>query len=833
MQLCLSKAECSQMKIWMHLSEKTARNQEQVNYLKVLRNHDLFPATIDNLQLPAMFKDKSMKNSTIFIKRYVLKKMIRFVNGEIAKLKKKLSLSVDDIFRQFDISKACKLCSAIEEAYQRSKQFHKDRLAKKMKFMEKKKKKKSREDEVLAPEDNELVTDLTKSLNREELELLSKGPKFALSTEIDEIDIKANFCVLANQLRWTQFHKEKKTDRVCDGGPALIPKYPLTENIYEPPTTYNELELKLKLCFARIQELVLKIKKQKPVDNLTSEEKRTLKALKSKQLTYLPSDKGSEFCVIETSEYDEAALNHLNNRAIYTPVRTMTAKTIEAKINQTWRRISEQSRIPAHVVKSFVSTNTDLPHFYHLIKTHKDGPTTQIRPIVSNRKGPSRKLSWLLSRILRPLLDSLPFNLENSLELLNDINDMPSNKKSQFNYPFSLDVKALYTSVPPKDAIQIAKEKFEEEMKNKLPFQGDQVSEILTVILENTYFRFKENIFKQTTGLPMGNSVSPILAILYMDRIERQVVANFHQIGLYKRYVDDILIITNNRETAEEIFNKFNSEDPNIKFEIEHPDKNNSLALLDFRVTLSEGESEFCFYKKLAKKNTFPHIKSAIPWECKINSVKNEVKRIEERCSSEEDKARHINTFFRQLHTRGYQKSVENKAKQQKKATRNSANEKFCYFEFPFVSDAAHHAVRRIFKAADLPVRVYSRNRNLRSVLNKRTIYESCTIKNCPLNNYLCLKKNCVYRMTCNKCKQQYIGSTKRPLHQRVKEHYQNFTSSVYQHRSKCQSDFAVEIVARDFCTSRLRVKEAIWIKNASPTINSKSERDELLHLIF
>ena len=91
----------------------------------------------------------------------------------------------------------------------------------------------------------------------------------------------------------------------------------------------------------------------------------------------------------------------------------------------------------------------------------------------------------------------------------------------------------------------------------------------------------------------------------------------------YKRYVDDVLILTSNRETAEEIFNKFNSEDPYIKFEIEHPDNNNSFALLDFRVTITEGKSDFCFYKKLAKKNTFPHVKSAIPRECKLNTVRN------------------------------------------------------------------------------------------------------------------------------------------------------------------------------------------------------------------
>ena len=44
----------------------------------------------------------------------------------------------------------------------------------------------------------------------------------------------------------------------------------------------------------------------------------------------------------------------------------------------------------------------------------------------------------------------------------------------------------------------------------------------------------------------MGNSISGLLAMIYMARIERQVVDNLN-IGLYKRYVDDIIVLTKER----------------------------------------------------------------------------------------------------------------------------------------------------------------------------------------------------------------------------------------------------------------------------------------------
>jgi hypothetical protein len=56
---------------------------------------------------------------------------------------------------------------------------------------------------------------------------------------------------------------------------------------------------------------------------------------------------------------------------------------------------------------------------------------------------------------------------------------------------------------------------------------------------------------------------------------------------------------------------------------------------------------------------------------------------------------------------------------------------------------------------------------------------------NCTLNELtLCLKKNVVYEVECNRCHGTYFGSTIRPLHQRIKEHLQQTSSAVFQHLS-------------------------------------------------
>ena len=45
------------------------------------------------------------------------------------------------------------------------------------------------------------------------------------------------------------------------------------------------------------------------------------------------------------------------------------------------------------------------------------------------------------------------------------------------------------------------------------------VAELLNVTLNNMYFTFEDRIFRQTEGLPMGSSISGILAILFMDKL--------------------------------------------------------------------------------------------------------------------------------------------------------------------------------------------------------------------------------------------------------------------------------------------------------------------------
>jgi len=109
-------------------------------------------------------------------------------------------------------------------------------------------------------------------------------------------------------------------------------------------------------------------------------------------------------------------------------------------------------------------------------------------------------------------------------------------------------------------------------------------------------------------------------------------------ISPYQRYVDDIYLQTTYAETADHFHDVINNVEPNLKFQIEKPEITSNgltLSLLDFKVTISkDGYSSFELYKKPAKKPLFVHHQSAMPIRSKLNFIRNERKRVKDRCSS-------------------------------------------------------------------------------------------------------------------------------------------------------------------------------------------------------
>ena len=158
---------------------------------------------------------------------------------------------------------------------------------------------------------------------------------------------------------------------------------------------------------------------------------------------------------------------------------------------------------------------------------------------------------------------------------------------------------------------------------------------------------------------------------------------------------------------------------------------------------------------------------------------------------------------------------------------------------FPWQRQLAFmHLCINSFRKEGIPVRVAHKSYTLRRALSHNTTERTCTRKNCPTSSTKrCLLRNAVYQITCNNCNQQYIGSTTRFIHDRVREHFNSEHSSVKKHSSTCQNKdyngIEIKTIVLEKDPVNLRLFEAFYRRKYKPTLNFREECSNFADLLF
>jgi len=93
----------------------------------------------------------------------------------------------------------------------------------------------------------------------------------------------------------------------------------------------------------KLQVTLKELQPQRKWSNISHADRKAIKELKEKNYICLPTDKGTEFCVIHQDTYTQVALAHLSDSNTYRKVPRMLAKTVENKVNSTWKNICQQN----------------------------------------------------------------------------------------------------------------------------------------------------------------------------------------------------------------------------------------------------------------------------------------------------------------------------------------------------------------------------------------------------------------------------------------------------------------------------------------------------------
>ena len=283
------------------------------------------------------------------------------------------------------------------------------------------------------------------------------------------------------------------------------------------------------------------------ITNLTEHEQRALRDLK-RDYIIKPVDKGLGVAVIDRQCYIELAeRDHLHDANTYKELDHDPSQEISSRINTKLAILHNNNLITDKQAKKLqVAKDSTLGRFYILPKLHKKKLGT--RPIVSNVQHPTKAISQYMHDQLLPTAKRAKSYLENSLELTKLLKEIKPTNNTFF---ITADITSLYTNIPNEEgAEQVAETTANDESNPHHIRNKYKVRELLKLVLENNGFEFNGKHYLQVNGTAMGTIMAPTYANIFLrGKEEGKLFTNpLHQNAqLYKRYIDDILVVYDNQ----------------------------------------------------------------------------------------------------------------------------------------------------------------------------------------------------------------------------------------------------------------------------------------------
>ena len=491
------------------------------------------------------------------------------------------------------------------------------------------------------------------------------------------------------------------------------------------------------------------------------------KSLRSnRNIVITKPDKGSGFVLLDHTQYVSKMLEVLSDTCKFKSLGPVSdfdfTASIETAFQRRLSRLLKNKSIPLTVYNEIRPTGSQRPKLYGLPKTHKPG--CPLRPILSMIGSPQHKLAKYLISLLTGVSDKFSrYTVKDSfgfVDLLKSIK-IGSDKL----HMCSFDIKSLFTNIPLTEVIDICMEQLYHSDITSPNIPEEVCRELLNMATVNVEFSFNDHMYRQVDGVAMGSPLGPILANIFVGYHEERLFKSGIKPILYRRYVDDIFILTNDQKQADALFKSLSKLHPSLAFTMEE-EVEKSLPYLDVLVERSNNSFVTSVYRKPTFDGQYIPWDSFCPMQRKINLISCFVHRALKICSASklDEEIKTISSIFLHL---GYPEFV---IKRTIRITleRNSKPRPFgpakcpVYLRLPFIGPITARFEKQLKSAVN----------NTFGSVRLRVVYQTKKPLSGIRKDYSPIQEmnNTIYYFKCH-CDSEYIGRSSQRFHRRREQH--------------------------------------------------------------